>query len=530
MNTAPSLLDQANKRADALRAGYRAAGFWSASPMDTVRSAALRDATATAVITRTETLSYGELDHRIDRAALALKSFGVTADTPVLLAIGNDVDSVIAVHAVLRVDAVALLAPLNAGRAHLADIAAGASAQVGVAPRSWLATTEGVNEICSWIDLAGAAAEGTASSVASVESRRAADAPSLVLYTSGTTSRPKGVVHSLSTLGKAATNHIVAAGLDSDDRLFVVSPFASVTGALQVMFIGPMLNAPVVLEDSFSPAATAELLASSGGTWFGGPDRLLDRILEEAVKAGRRVPLRAAYVGGTMLDRSVVERVERDFGIVVMRAYGSSEVPTSTSGLRGDSEEMRHSYDGVPLDDVEVRIGSSLDPNECCIRGPHAFLGYTDPEDDEHAYEQGWFHTGDVAELNEGRIRIVGRLRDIVIRNGLKIPIAEVEDAINGLGGVRQCAGYSVPDAVTGERLAVAVVLEAQAVVTFTAVIENLTAAGLAKYKLPEELVIWDEPLPTNANGKVERNKLEAGSQRHPRLRAPRLAELEALG
>ena len=103
-----------------------------------------------------------------------------------------------------------------------------------------------------------------------------------------------------------------------------------------------MLNAPVILEDAWNPAATFELLVSSGGTWYGGPDRLLDRLLDEAVNTGSKVPLRAVYLGGTMLDQRVVERIERDFGIIVMRAYGSSEVPISTSGLRGDAENLRH--------------------------------------------------------------------------------------------------------------------------------------------------------------------------------------------
>jgi acyl-CoA synthetase (AMP-forming)/AMP-acid ligase II len=250
----------------------------------------------------------------------------------------------------------------------------------------------------------------------------------------------------------------------------------------------------------------------------------LDRLLDEAVRTEKKVPLRAAYLGGTMLDRRVVERIEHDFGVVVMRAYGSSEVPTSTSGLRGDPEQLRHAYDGVPLDDVEVRIGSAGDAGECCIRGPHAFLGYTDPQDDAHAFEQGWYRTGDLAELTGGRIRIVGRIRDIVIRNGLKIPVAEVDEAINGLAGIRQCAGYAVPDPTTGEHLAVAVVVAPGADVTLDGVIASLISSGLPKYKLPEELVIWDEPLPTNANGKVERTKLYVASRGRLRQNAARLA------
>ncbi len=346
-----------------------------------------------------------------------------------------------------------------------------------------------------------------------------------MLFTSGTTSKPKGVIHSVSTLIKASANYIAAAGLTSGESIFLVSPLASVTGVLQGLVIAPMLTAPVVLEDRWAPRATYDLLASSGATWYGGPDRLLDQLLDCAEESGGSVPLRAVYLGGTMLDRGIVERIERDFGIVVMRAYGSSEVPISTSGLRGDPAARRHADDGVPLQDVELRIGSSLDPGECCIRGPHAFLGYTDESDDEIAFDDGWFRTGDVAEVCDGRIRIVGRLRDIVIRNGLKIPVAEVEEVLNRLPGVRQSAGYAVADEATGERLAMAVVLDAGAELTLATVVDTLSDAGLAKYKLPEELVFWDDPLPMNANGKVEKAKLAASAADRPCQRAVRLRD-----
>ena len=184
---------------------------------------------------------------------------------------------------------------------------------------------------------------------------------------------------------------------------------------------------------------------------------------------------------------------------------------------------MRHADDGVPLEDVEVRVGSVADPTECCIRGPHTFLGYTDADDDAQAFDGEWFRTGDVAELSEGRVRIVGRLKDIMIRNGLKIPAAEVEEAVAKIAGVRECAAYSVADATTGERLAVAMVLDTDADMSLADVADALVSAGLPKYKLPEELVFWDQPLPVNANGKVERNKLDARSEGRPRVLADRL-------
>ena len=158
------------------------------------------------------------------------------------------------------------------------------------------------------------------------------------------------------------------------------------------------------------------------------------------------------------------------------------------------------------------------------------FLGYTDPADDAAAFDGDWFRTGDVAELTRGRVRIVGRIKEIVIRNGMKIPTAEVDAAVARIDGVRDCAGYSVADATTGERLAMAVVLDTDAHLSLSALTNALVEAGLPKYKLPEELVFWSESLPLNANGKVERNKLEALSVRLPRVFADRVAAANGVG
>ena len=170
-----------------------------------------------------------------------------------------------------------------------------------------------------------------------------------------------------------------------------------------------------------------------------------------------------------------------------------------------------------------MRIGSRLDPAECCIGGAHLFLGYVDREDDAGAFDDDWFCTGDLAELRDGRLRISGRIKDIVIRNGLKIPISEIDGMVARLPGVEQCAGYGVADDTTGERLAMAVRLRAGAELPFDAMVEGLVAAGAAKWKIPEELVVWDELFPETASGKVQRTLLEERGAGRPRSVAARL-------
>jgi acyl-CoA synthetase (AMP-forming)/AMP-acid ligase II len=511
MASTPALTERAAARAAERQVVYRAGGSWEARPIDLVAEAAADSPERVAVVDRSGSLTYAELDAAVSAAGARLRSWGATESSPVLLVVGNDAASVIAIHAALRIGAVAMVAPASAGSAQLADIVEQTAPAVVVGPGSsngWQA----LDELRS------------APAVARLPiAPRPADEPAVVIFTSGTTSRPKGVIHSLGTLLVATRNYIERAELGRDERLFVVSPVASVTGILQAITVTPRLRAQVILESKWDAAATCDLLLETEGTFFGGPDLLLDRLLDQVKARGiHDVSIEAVYLGGTMLDPRVLSRIE-DFGIVVMRAYGSSEAPISTGSGRGEPPERRLADDGPALGDVEVRIGSRNDPGECCIRGPHLFLGYVHEEDDAHAFDDGWFCTGDVADLAEGRLRITGRIRDVVIRNGLKIPISEVEGHLGALPGIERSAGFAVPDGTTGERLAVGIIASDGHELRFEDVIAGLTAAGLAKWKLPEELVVWDEPFPENATGKVLRNRLEELSAGRPRLLASRL-------
>ena len=520
-----SLTDRALARVIGRRAEYGALELWSAEPHDLLSDSANRSPGGTAVADRSERLTYAELDSAVEAAAGAIVGRGVAAGDPILVVVENDVDSVIAIHAALRVGALTMVAPLSAGSAQLSDITAHTIPTLAIGPESLVVGGE-----VSGAPWCTAAALRAGDPATAIRSNRPADEPSVVIFTSGTTSRPKGVVHSLSTLLVASQNYIDCAELTSVDRLFVVSPLASVTGILQAITVPPMIDARVILESKWDPAATCDLLLETGGTFFGGPDLLLDRLLDEVEARGMsETTIGAVFLGGTMLDPRILDRVERDFGIVVMRAYGSSEAPISTAGARSEPREQRLADDGAPLGHVQVRSGSAADPTECCIRGAHLFLGYVHDEDDDHAFEDDWFGTGDVADLSGGRVRIVGRIRDIVIRKGMKVPISEVEGYLNAVPGVQRSAGYSVPDSETGERLAMAILLEPgldpSSLGDLASVGEALVAAGLAKWKLPEELVIWDQDFPQNAAGKVLRNDLADAGAGRPRVLAPRLEE-----
>jgi acyl-CoA synthetase (AMP-forming)/AMP-acid ligase II len=513
-------------RAAARAARFRSAREWGADPVDLVRDAASRDPERVALAERGRALTYAELDAAVDGAVAALRREAVTADDAVFVLTANDVVSVVAIHAVLRLGALVMVAPVTAGDAQVRDIVAATEPSLVLAPTSLLPSGDDVSAT-RWLltDTIGAADPVHGGPTSGCHP----DEPSLVIFTSGTTSRPKGVVHSQNTMLAATRNFVGPPELTAGDNIFMISPLASVTGMLQATTVAPWLGAQVTVESRFDDVGTFDFLVATGATFFGGPDLLLDRVLDQAQARGvTDVPITSVFLGGSMLDPRILARAEHDYGIVVLRAYGSSEAPVSTASARSEPEAVRLGDDGAPLAGVEVRIGSTADPAECCIGGPHLFLGYVDRDDDAGAFEReggddDWFCTGDLAELRDGRLKIVGRIKDIVIRNGLNVPISEVDGAVAALPGVVQCAGYGVEDPATGERLAMAVRMRDGASLEFDAMVEGLVAAGLAKWKIPEELVVWDDPFPETASGKVQRNQLEERGASRPRTVAARL-------
>jgi acyl-CoA synthetase (AMP-forming)/AMP-acid ligase II len=163
-------------------------------------------------------------------------------------------------------------------------------------------------------------------------------------------------------------------------------------------------------------------------------------------------------------------------------------------------------------------------PDELLVRGPMRCLGYLDEQDNREAFaEGGWFRTGDLGVVEHGRLAVTGRLKETVSRKGLKISLAEIDDVVRGLPGVQEAAAFAVPDTETGERLAIAVAVADPAAVDFDEVIAFFLAAGMAKWKLPEQVVVWDGPLPRTETGKIQRRRLADDSRPRPTLLAARL-------
>jgi acyl-CoA synthetase (AMP-forming)/AMP-acid ligase II len=229
-------------------------------------------------------------------------------------------------------------------------------------------------------------------------------------------------------------------------------------------------------------------------------------------------------LGGAPVPVALGERAA-SLGIAIIRAYGSTEHPSTTGCQFDDPADRRHRTDGRALASVELRLvdeeGADVpvgSPGEILSRGPDLCLGYTDPALTAAAFDDaGWYHSGDIGVLDEhGFLTITDRVKDIIIRGGENISAAEVEGALQALPGVAEVAVVAAPDERLGEHAcAVVHMLPGAAPVTLGDVTAHLSRVGLARQKWPEELRLVDD-FPRTATGKIRKADLRAWLRSDP--------------
>jgi acyl-CoA synthetase (AMP-forming)/AMP-acid ligase II len=334
----------------------------------------------------------------------------------------------------------------------------------------------------------------------------------VLAYTSGTTSDPKGVMHSHRTL-LAELLHMrpwITPGAPN----LMGSPVTHATGVLGAVLAPMQLGQDIHLIDRWDPARVLDVMLEADIGAGTGASVFLASILEhpdftpEHARRIRRVGLGGAPVPPALAERAAAE------GIALIRAYGSTEHPSVTGCRFDDDATKRHHTDGRALLGVDMRLvdhdGNEVaagEPGEIWSRGPDLCVGYTDPALCDRAFDgDGWYHTGDVGVLDaDGFLTITDRLNDVIIRGGENISASEVEDAIGALAEVAEVAVVAAPDARLGEH-ACAVVRLAAGVTSLDlpTITRHLADVGLARQKWPEELHIVAD-FPRTASGKIRK-------------------------
>ena len=327
--------------------------------------------------------------------------------------------------------------------------------------------------------------------------------PALIAFTSGTTSNPKGVVHSHQTLG-FETRQLLENYPEDRGRQLTATPVGHFIGMLGAFLIPVLEGAPIDLCDVWDPGMVLKLIERDGLSIGGGPPYFVTSLLDHPDCTSEHLKhFTTVGLGGSTVPAAVTRRLT-DLGMFVFRSYGSSEHPSITGSKPTAPEDKRLYTDGNPRPGVEIR----LDPNgEIFSRGPDLCLGYTDPELTAKAFdEDGWYSTGDVGVLDEdGYLTITDRKADVIIRGGENISALEVEEVLLAMPSVVEAVVVAVPDARLGERTAAVLRVKADhPMPTLDEVREHFKQAGVATQKWPEELHQADD-FPRTASGKVQK-------------------------
>lgn len=343
------------------------------------------------------------------------------------------------------------------------------------------------------------------------------DAVRMVLYTSGTTGRPKGVLHSHNSIHALICQLRDHWLVERGDRFLVPSPIGHIGGSIYAFECPLLLGTTAILMERWNADDAVKLVDSQGCTHMAGATPFLDQMLEAARRAGTRLPSLKLFVcGGASVPPALIRAAAGYFQkAVVTRVYGSSEVPVTTIGATqpGDVAHAADTDGRAGLAEIKL-VGYSGAPHgegEIYARGPQMLIGYLHPEDETDAFDsQGYFRTGDLARWSDDTFVVVtGRAKDIIIRNGENISPKEVEDILAGHPDIAEVAIVGLPDPRTGERACAVIVSKRPPGPSLGSLRSFLEAQGLAPFKTPEQVVIWNA-LPKNDAGKVLKTQIRA--------------------
>lgn len=346
------------------------------------------------------------------------------------------------------------------------------------------------------------------------------DAVKLLLYTSGTTGRPKAVLHSHNTMAHTVRRAMRHWGLQAGDTMLMASPVTHITGFGSGIELPLLCGVRTVFMERWNAADGVERIERERVTISMGATPFLQELTQEAERQGRRLPsLRIYACGGAAVPPELIRKSRDAFDHCrAFRVFGSSEVPLTTLGFVGvDQLDLAAETDGEVVH-YDVRVtdddGNSL-PNGCegeiRVRGPAMFLGYGDPaQNDEVFDEDGFFLTGDLGVLTDANaIVITGRKKDLINRGGEKISAKEIEDILHRHPAVIEAACVSMPHSRLGETVcAFAIVKDGQSLDLDT-ITAQMLRAGVAKQKFPEHLEVVSD-FPRTASGKIRKDQLRA--------------------
>jgi cyclohexanecarboxylate-CoA ligase len=523
-------------------------GLWlDRLPIDFLDEAARRHPDSTAFVgwnsaqARELRLAYAQLRERVDSIAAGLLGLGVGKGDVVAFQLPNWWEFTALLFACNRIGAVANpLMPIFRQR-ELRFMLGFAEAKVAIVPALW----RGFDHLAMMREIApdlprlehifavGGSGESSFERalldhppLRAAERQRLAELRPLrpgpndvveLIYTSGTSGQPKAVMHTANTVLAPAQCFIDDIGLTGHDVVFMGSPFAHQTGFLYGILMPVMLATKAVALDIWSAREAVPLIEREGATFSMGSTPFLSDMVNLPDEPRARVSrtLRTWVCAGAPIPRVLVQRAKAEMNLDVLSCWGMTENAGLTITRKSDRQEKVFETDGRALPGSEVRVvDDARQPlpidtvGNLQARGITHFVGYLKKPELNSIDAQGWFDTGDLARMDkDGYIRIVGRTKDVIIRGGENIPVAEVENLIYRHPQVAECAVVAMPDARLGERACAFVTPKPGAALDMGALTRFLAEQGMAKPYWPERLELVAE-MPRTPSGKIQKFKL----------------------
>ncbi len=520
------------------------------------------DKSATYFFGRTQT--FAELDRQVRRAAAGLKAFGVRPGDRVAIVAPNCPQHIAAFYAVLKLGATVVLHnPLYTAH-ELEGLFQDHGARVAIAWDKAAATLEklrattdletvvSINMIDAMPTLQRAALRLPVPALRKKRAQLTADAPNtvpwdtlignaiggdgsnvttpadltrddiaLIMYTSGTTGAPKGAQLSHGNLvanilqGKAWVKGLG----DKPERMLAALPFFHAYGLTMNATLSQLIGGELVLLPSPQIPLIMDLMKKHTPTWVPGVPTLYERIVQAAEDEGVEIQgVRAAFSGASTLPAETVEKWENYTGGLLVEGYGLTECSPIIVG-NPMSTDRRPGYVGIPFPDTEIRIANPENlaetmpdgtPGEVLARGPQIFKGYlNNPEATEAAFFEDWFRTGDIGVMEEdGFIRLVSRIKEIIITGGFNVYPGEVEETLNAHPDIKDVAVVGRPRSDGSEDVVACIILEDGAALDPEG-LKEYCRERLTRYKVPRTFYHFED-LARDQMGKIRRREVQA--------------------
>jgi fatty-acyl-CoA synthase len=476
-----------------------------------------------ALVWQDERIDWAELHARVHKLALGLAAAGISSGDRVAAVLRNRPESISLFGACAKLGAV--YSPLNPkfGDRELEAALEDADPRVlVVGPDMGDEGASGGTDVEIRVELGedcdptvGGLAETGSGSILSVDA--GLEDPALLLFTSGTTGRPRGVAHTWRTLLWNHRQFIDELRLSPDDRNYCAAPLAHVAGSN--VLTGPMLylGGTTTLAEEFEPERMLETLREERCTVTFLVPAMWRRLFEAADGPGAFGSLRFGIVGGAPVSAELIERA-RELGVTLVQGYGMTEAGPMVSLLSSEDPDEHVRSVGRPGMHVETRVvteegdkSAAGEAGELWVRGPNIVDEYwRAPEATRESFRGDWFRTGDlVRKTADGELELVGRIDDMIITGGENVYPREIEVRLAEMEGVAEAGVVGTDHPEWGEAVTAVVVPESGEGAPRLEVIREELRSELADYKAPHRLALVDE-IPKNPTGKIRRDALRA--------------------